>query len=290
MSVGRIAASWAAAALVLIAQSAWSANLIRNGSFETTPCRTPCNQDQAYLPSEWLALGSTPDTYSNDGSYGLAPDAWGNFIGVTAQDGIRWVAAWSADSEIFGQVLTAPLVAGGSYSLSAYVRESARPDLADPGTYQVELWDSTDPSANKIVLGKLQPDITNPSAWELRTLTFNAPAQAATYRVLAFRVIKYAGPEVYPAIDNIALVQNGVSDICTASATVVIGGCDSGVPNVATPNSCIASVVQTCSGAANHGAYVSCIAGVTNDLVGAGLITGQQKGKLQSCAARASLP
>jgi hypothetical protein len=291
MSVGRIAASVVAAGVMVIAQTAWGANLLRNGSFETTPCRTPCNQDQAYLPSEWLALSSTPDTYSNDGSYGLAPDAWGNFVGVTAEDGIRWVAAWSADSEVFGQVLTAALVPGGSYSLSAYVRESARTDLVNPGTYQIELWDSTDSSsANKIVVGSLQPDINNPAAWELRTLAFNAPAQASTYRVLAFRVIKYAGPDVYPAIDYISLLANGSGGICTGSATVVIDGCDSGVPNAPTSNSCIANVIQTCNGAANHGGFVSCVAHVTNDLLGGGIITGQQKSKLQSCAARASLP
>src|SRR5206468_1853978 len=144
-------------------------------------------------------------------------------------------------------------------SLSAYVRQSARPDLANPGTYQIELWDSTDVSANKIVLGSLQPDITNSAAWELHTLTFGAPAQAANYRVLAFRVIKFSGPFVYPAIDNVSLVGPG-GDVCTTAGTsVVIDRCDTGVPNAATSNSCVAGVLQTCTAATDHGGYVGCI-------------------------------
>ena len=45
-------------------------NLLRNGSFEDVP-----NGDvgQAIMPSDWVAAYQTPDTYSNDGSYGLAP-------------------------------------------------------------------------------------------------------------------------------------------------------------------------------------------------------------------------
>jgi hypothetical protein len=290
MSVRVFAATLLAATTMLASSAAFAANLIRNGSFELTPCVTPCNQDQGYMPSDWLALSVTPDTYSNNGSYGLAPDAWGNFIGVTAEDGIRWVAAWSADSEVFGQLLATALVPGKTYTLSAYVRETARSDLANPGSYQLELWDSTSATANKVVLGTLQPAIDNPNAWELRTAPFTAPAEAATYRVLAFRVIKFSGPDVYPAVDNVALIGEA-ADICSQpSATVVIDGCDTGVPNAPTSNSCVASVVQTCTGAANHGGYVSCMTHVTSDLVRAGIVTGQQKAKIQSCAARASLP
>src|SRR5205814_5436698 len=130
MNVGRIVAYGIAFGLMLAAQAAGAAppvrnfsaaaNLIRNGSFEQTPCTTPCNQDQSYMPSEWFGLGYSGDTYSNDGSYGLAPDAYGNFTGATAQDGIRWVAAYSAYPELFGQTLTAPLVPGATYTLGAY--------------------------------------------------------------------------------------------------------------------------------------------------------------------------
>ena len=163
------------------------ANLLQNPSFEETPCVTPCNQDQGVLPSNWLLLDITPDTYSNDGSYGLDPSALGNFTGATAQDGIRWVAGWSAASETFGQMLAAPLVAGQEYTLSAYLREAVREDLAHPGTYQIELWDDTDASADKLVVGHFEPLIANQQSWELRTLIFTAPAGSDTHPVLAFR-------------------------------------------------------------------------------------------------------
>src|SRR5215467_4804487 len=128
------------------------------------------------MPSEWLSLNVTPDTYSNDGSYGLAPSDFGNFTHATAEDGLRWVAGWSLVPEIFGQMLTTSLISGQTYMLSAYLREVVRANLANPGTYQIELWDSTNFfSADKLVLGSFQPLIANQNAWELRTLTFTAP-------------------------------------------------------------------------------------------------------------------
>jgi hypothetical protein len=94
------------------------ANLIRNPSFEMIPGPVV---GQGILPSEWIQLGSVPpvaDTYSSDGSYGLLPADLGNFPGVTAFDGIRWVAGGSGGipaapvPEEFGQVLTTPLFLG----------------------------------------------------------------------------------------------------------------------------------------------------------------------------------
>ena len=187
------------------------ANLIQNPSFETTPCVTPCNQDQGVMPSNWLTLNVTPDTYSNDGSYGLPPDGFSNFTGATAQDGIRWVAGWSAAVEIFGQQLASPLIPGREYTLSAYLREAVRPDLAHPGTYQIELWDSADiSSANKIIVGSFQPLIDNQNAWELRTLTFIAPLGADTHPILAFRPLGSGAEAAYPGIDNVVLVESTI--------------------------------------------------------------------------------
>jgi hypothetical protein len=196
---------WMIAIMGVLSQTA-SANLLRNPSFEQAPCTTPCNQDQAFMPSDWLSLNVTPDTYSNDGSYGLPPGGFGNFTGATAQDGIRWVAGWSLIPEVFGQVLSAPLIPEQEYTLSAYLREAVRADLAHPGTYQIELWDSTNFfSADKIVLGSLLPLIANQNAWELRTLTFTAPSGATTHTVLAFRPLGSAEGEAYPGIDNVVL-------------------------------------------------------------------------------------
>jgi len=69
--------------------------------------------------------------------------------------------------------------------------------------------------------------------------------------------------------------------------SVVVGTCDSGVPNTFFTNGCtIADLVQHCAvGAKNHGGFVSCVAHLTNDLKSAGIITGDQKGAIQSCAA-----
>jgi hypothetical protein len=186
---------------------ATSANLLRNQSFEQTPCVTPCNRDQGFMPSDWLSLNVTPDTYSNDGSYGLAPSDFGNFTGATAQDGLRWVAGWSAAVEIFGQILTSPLIPGQEYTLSAHLREAVRGDLAHPGTYQIELWDSADNAADKIVIGSFQPLIANQGAWELRTLAFTAPTEADTYSVLAFRPLGSDAGSAYPGVDNVVLEE-----------------------------------------------------------------------------------
>jgi len=78
----------------------------------------------------------------------------------------------------------------------------------------------------------------------------------------------------------------------STSATVVIDGCNSGAPNTVFSTGCrISDQINDCAvGAANHGAFVSCVAHLTDGLKAAGVITGQQKGAIQSCAARASIP
>ncbi len=75
-------------------------------------------------------------------------------------------------------------------------------------------------------------------------------------------------------------------------ATVVVGACDSGVGNALFTNGCtIADQVAGCAvGAKNHGAFVSCVSHLTNDLKSAGVISGAQKGSIQSCAGGAGIP
>jgi hypothetical protein len=87
-------------------------------------------------------------------------------------------------------------------------------------------------------------------------------------------------------------VADGV-DQCigsSRSATVVIDGCDSGVPNTTFATGCrITDQINDCAvGAGNHGGFVSCVAHLTNDLKKDGVISGNQKGAIQSCAAHAS--
>jgi hypothetical protein len=74
--------------------------------------------------------------------------------------------------------------------------------------------------------------------------------------------------------------------------TVVIGGCNSNVPNLfVTQCSTMSDLIADCAAnATNHGQFVSCVAALTNAWKAAGLITGAQKGKIMACAAQANIP
>jgi len=89
---------------------------------------------------------------------------------------------------------------------------------------------------------------------------------------------------------------DGIPDAadCNANSdrttTVVIGGEDTGVPNTLVANGCtisdLVSGIET--SAKNHGGFVSGVAHLTNSLVRSGLISGAQKGAIQSAAAHAN--
>lgn len=70
--------------------------------------------------------------------------------------------------------------------------------------------------------------------------------------------------------------------------TIVLGGIDTGVANVVFPGGCTSAdqIAAIKAGAGNHGAYVSGVAALTNTWKDASLITGRQKGAVQSAAAR----
>jgi hypothetical protein len=76
------------------------------------------------------------------------------------------------------------------------------------------------------------------------------------------------------------------------SPTIVIDGCDSGVENRLFDDGCTMAdeIAECAAGATNHGAFVSCVAHLTNGWKRAGLISGAEKGRIQSCAARANIP
>jgi len=76
------------------------------------------------------------------------------------------------------------------------------------------------------------------------------------------------------------------------SPSVVIDNCDSGVPNTLLPTGCtISDLLEECvEEADDHGAFVSCVAQMTNYLKKRRIITGQEKGAIQSCAAQANIP
>ena len=76
------------------------------------------------------------------------------------------------------------------------------------------------------------------------------------------------------------------------SANIVIDGCYPGVANILLANGCtiIDSIAKCNVGVGNHGQFVSCVSDLTNGLKKAGTISGQQKGAIQSCAAKAHGP
>ena len=85
-------------------------------------------------------------------------------------------------------------------------------------------------------------------------------------------------------------VADDAGDACLNSdlrASVMVGAEDTGVPNVLFTNGCtIRDLIRNCkAGARNHGAYVSCAADLGTQLVNAGIITGAQKGAIQSACA-----
>jgi len=94
----------------------------------------------------------------------------------------------------------------------------------------------------------------------------------------------------FPDADLDGLADN--LDACVTSnraATVVIGGEDTGVANALFTNGCTISdlVAAEANGARNHGAFVSGVAHLTDALRDAGVITGEEKGRIQRAAAHA---
>ena len=74
--------------------------------------------------------------------------------------------------------------------------------------------------------------------------------------------------------------------------TVAIGGCDSGVDNQSLGDGSTFNdlIGQAGDDAANHGKFVSAVSDLSNDWKKAGLISGKEKGKITSCAARSDIP
>ena len=83
-----------------------------------------------------------------------------------------------------------------------------------------------------------------------------------------------------------------VEESRSASTTVVIDGCDTGVADRFMP-SCrnfTNAIAQCAVGAKNHGKFVSCVAHLTNTWLELGWITDEEKDAIVSCAAQSDLP
>lgn len=213
------------------------ATLITNPSFETVP---NASTGQGRLPTGWeVAGGPVPgaDTYSNDGSYGLPPAGFNSFPGITAFDGLRWVAggafgqtlnSTTVGGESIGTTLTSALSAGATYELEAYLYQSPRFD--NPSGYHVFLASENTVQGRTAatLLGALAPT-SGADAWEHRTLNFVAPNDSAlrTFLILSpFNGVSSA--QAYPGIDQVSLTATSVNPIpepATITVWTVIGLC-----------------------------------------------------------------
>lgn len=105
---------------------------------------------------------------------------------------------------------------------------------------------------------------------------------------LTFELLRDVG-WTFPDADNDGVVDdedcNPESDV---RPTIIIGSINTGVPNTLFANGCTMSdlIVQLAAGATNHGDFASAVANLTNQWKAQGLITGEQKGAIQSAAAR----
>ncbi|HEY7546717.1 MAG TPA: PA domain-containing protein [Blastocatellia bacterium] len=171
--------------------------------------------------------------------------------GVTANIGVNASIRAGADSSNRARVFAPFPVAGGS-SISHYDTVASRNLLMEPA---------------------INGDLTH---------KVKAPDD------LTFELLRDVG-WTFPDADS-----DGVADDedCNPNSdlrpTIVIGSIDTGVPNRLFNNGCTSSdlIAQLAASARNHGEFVSAVAHLTNQWVQAGLITGQQKGAIQSAAAR----
>jgi hypothetical protein len=90
-------------------------------------------------------------------------------------------------------------------------------------------------------------------------------------------------------------IEGVSSDACShsnLSSTVIINDCNSNVINYLLNDGCsISDKIAKCAGAAmNHGRFVSCVSKLTENLKKPGIIIGEEKGSIQSCAAQAHNP
>jgi hypothetical protein len=170
-----------------------------------------------------------------------------------------------------------------------------------------ELFQATSVNSNGTVTGDVHDSVGN-DGWASLTfdtvtatgirISFTLPAPAPGCGAFGSSCNHYRVGEFEAHFDTTDQDGDGVpddGDECPnsdLSPTVVIDTCDSGVPNTVFLSGCtISDLIAKCAeGASKHGQFVSCVSHLTNDLKKAGIITGQQKGAIQSCAAQAHIP
>lgn len=109
---------------------------------------------------------------------------------------------------------------------------------------------------------------------------------------LTFELLRDLG-WTFPDADGDGIVDDeDCNPNSIVAATIVIGGNDSGVPNTVFENGCSMSdlIAQIAGASRNHGAFVSGVAQLSNEWAKSGLISGRQKGAIQSAAASSNIP
>jgi hypothetical protein len=107
---------------------------------------------------------------------------------------------------------------------------------------------------------------------------------------LTFELLRDIG-WTFPDADGDGVVDdedcNPTSDRRT---TIVLGTLDTGVPNTLFSTGCTSAdlIADLKAGAATHGDFVSAVSHLTNTWNATGLITGVQKGAVQSAAAQSN--
>jgi hypothetical protein len=187
-----------------------SQNLLRNPGFEEVPNGFT---GQGLIASEWSTCddnGGTPDTYSNDGSYGLPIST--NFNDTLAHGGIRYMSGWALVPETINQSLSAVLEAGQTYTVSAFLHQAFRPDLNISGGYDIALF--TDPSfSSRLIVGHIGDTTNFDSGWNQFSTTFVAPADSSSRGIFGFVPSGTNGSQFcYPGIDDVSLTSSPVPE------------------------------------------------------------------------------
>ena len=185
--------------------------LFANASFETVPGTGPAFLGQGLLPSQWFDSTNTlpgADTYSADNSYGLTAGDFHHFLRpFTSYDGHRWVAGVAfatGEREGISQLLPFPLVPGQEYEFEAAVTDTTLFGSAPPtpGGWELMLSpDTTFTNPGAVSMGTLAANQLD--TWQLRTLIFTAPANAASLpHILLVPYTAVPGQLAYVGIDG----------------------------------------------------------------------------------------
>lgn len=191
------------ALLSVVASASFTQNLLRNPSFEDVPNGS---LGQGVLPNDWYQasiLEPGADTYSEDGTYGLFPEEFGNFtVGTTAFTGNRFVAGWSLDpGESMGQTLSKQLKPRARYRVSAWLHDSTRAFQLDDGGYDVYL---TDGILSEYI-GHLYATGGGTDAWQFSEFVFRAPQIVTSLSEIVFQPVSLGAQTAYFGLDDVSL-------------------------------------------------------------------------------------